>query len=139
MDLKIENSKDIIREAIERYDKLIVACSFGKDSIVLVHLCIEIKPDIPIFTVMTPFKPKETLELKDEVIKLWDLNIIEYWSKDEVANDLWKTDPDECCRILKVEPTKEALADYDCWISGLRNTEGRTRARDFAIPREELV
>jgi phosphoadenosine phosphosulfate reductase len=132
MDLKIENSKDIIREAIERYDKIIVACSFGKDSIVLVHLCIEIKPDIPIFTVMTPFKPKETLELKNEVIKLWDLNIIEYWSKDEVANDLWKTDPDECCRILKVEPTKEALAEYDCWISGLRNTEGRTRV-DYQV------
>jgi phosphoadenosine phosphosulfate reductase len=132
MDPKFENSKDIIREAIKRYDKTVVACSFGKDSIVLVHLCIEIKPDISVFTVMTPFKPKETLEYKDRIIKLWNLNITEYMADNKVPQDLWKTDPDECCKILKVEPTKEAVASYDCWISGLRNNEGRTRS-DYQV------
>jgi phosphoadenosine phosphosulfate reductase len=29
--------------------------------------------------------------------------------------------------MLKVEPTREAVKNLDCWISGLRNTEGRTR------------
>ena len=35
--------------------------------------------------------------------------------------------PDECCRLLKVDPTKVAVRNLDAWITGLRNTEGQTR------------
>ncbi len=127
MDPNWEHSKEVIRECLNRYDKVAVACSFGKDSMVVVHLAIQIKPDIPIFTIMTPYKPKETFEYKNKMIKLWNLNITEYRSKKDVPKGLWKTLPDECCRILKVEPTKEAVKDLDAWITGLRSTEGRTR------------
>jgi phosphoadenosine phosphosulfate reductase len=125
---KIKNAKQIIRNAINKFgDKVAVACSFGKDSMVVVHLALQIKPDIQIFTVMTPFKPRETFEYKDQMIEKYKLNIIEYMSKKKVNPDLPKTDPDECCRILKVEPTKQAVGNLDAWICGLRNTEGRTR------------
>jgi phosphoadenosine phosphosulfate reductase len=127
MDEKFEHSKNVIRECLNRYDNVAVACSFGKDSMVVVHLAIQIKPDIPIFTVMTPYKPKETFEYKDKMIKLWNLNIKEFRAKQDVPKGLWKTLPDECCRILKVEPTREAVKDLDAWITGLRSTEGRTR------------
>lgn len=127
MDEKFENSKNVIKECLNRYEKVAVACSFGKDSMVVVHLALQIKPDIPIFTIMTPYKPKETFEYKDKMIKLWNLNITEYRAKKKVPEGLWKTLPDECCKILKVEPTKEAVKDLDAWITGLRSTEGRTR------------
>ncbi len=127
MDENWEHSKDVIRECLNRYEKVAVACSFGKDSMVVVHLAIKIKPDIPIFTIMTPYKPKETFEYKDKMIKLWNLNITEFRAKKEIPEGLWKTLPDECCKILKVEPTKEAVKDLDAWITGLRATEGRTR------------
>jgi len=127
MDPKFEHSKNIIQECLDRYDRIAVACSFGKDSMVVVHLAIDIKPDIPIFTIMTPYKPKVTFEYKDKITKLWKLNITEYRAKRDVPNGLWKTLPDECCNILKVEPTKEAVKDLDAWITGLRCTEGRTR------------
>ena len=39
---------------------------------------------------------------------------------------LWKTDPDQCCDIFKVQPTLRALEGLDAWITGLRRTEGRT-------------
>lgn len=35
---------------------------------------------------------------------------------------------EKCCGKPKVEKTKEALAKYDAWISGVRRTEGITRA-----------
>jgi len=125
---KINNSKKIISEALTKYgDKIQVACSFGKDSMVIVHLALQIKPDVKIFTIMTPFKPKETFVYKDQMIEHYNMNIIEYMSKETVDPNLPKTDPDECCRILKVEPTKEAVKNLDAWICGLRNTEGRTR------------
>ncbi|NPE08094.1 MAG: phosphoadenylyl-sulfate reductase [Asgard group archaeon] len=125
---KIEHSKQIISDAVKEYgDKIEVACSFGKDSMVVVHLALQIKPDIRIFSVMTPFKPKETFEYKDKMIQHYNLNLVEYMSKELVDPDLPKTDPNECCRILKVEPTKEAVKGLQAWICGLRNTEGRTR------------
>ncbi len=125
---KTEHAKQIISDAVKEYgDKVEVACSFGKDSMVVVHLALQVKPDIRIFTVMTPFKPKETFEYKDQMTQHYNLNIVEYMSKEKVDFDLPVTNPDECCRILKVEPTKEAVKNLDAWICGLRNTEGRTR------------
>ena len=124
---KIEHSKNLIKEAIEKYPRIAVAVSWGKDSMVLLHLVRQIKPDIPVFTVVTPFKPKETLEFKDRIIKEWNLNIREYRSREKPIPGLWQTDPDECCRIFKVEPTREAVKDLDAWLTGLRKTEGRTR------------
>lgn len=125
---KIKHAREIISDAIEEYgDKVQVACSFGKDSMVVVHLALQIKPDVKIFTVVTPFKPKETFEYKDQMIQHYNLNLVEFMSKEKVDKNLLKTNPDECCRILKVEPTKEAVKNLDAWICGLRNTEGRTR------------
>ncbi|NHJ86516.1 MAG: phosphoadenylyl-sulfate reductase [Asgard group archaeon] len=125
---KVEQSKKIIADAIERFgDNVQVACSFGKDSMVVLHLALQVKPDIGVFTVMTPYKPKETFEYKDQMIKYYNLNIKEFMSKEKVDPNLPKTDPDKCCQIFKVEPTKEAVKDLNAWICGLRNTEGRTR------------
>lgn len=124
---KIAHSLDLVRDAVEKYPKIGVACSFGKDSAVVVHLAQIVKKDIHVFAVMTRFKPKETFEYKDMLIKEWNLNLKEYSSDVEIPEELYKTDPDECCRLLKVEPTKEAVKDMDCWICGLRSTEGRTR------------
>lgn len=125
---KIKKAKAIIENALIKHgDKVIISCSFGKDSITVVHLALQIKKDFPIFSVLTKFKPRETFEYKDKISKLWNLNLNVYQSKQDVPPDLYKTNPDECCHILKVEPTKEALKNYDAWICGLRKTEGRTR------------
>lgn len=157
MEEKIKRAKELIKDAIEKYPKIAVACSFGKDSIVTVHLAQQVKKDIPIFSVMTMFKPEETLEYLVKMDKEMDMSLkvflvaneipgilngnglnIELLStkeffekarkaKEKTGKEIYSVDPDECCRMLKVEPTKEAVKDLDCWICGLRNTEGRTR------------
>jgi phosphoadenosine phosphosulfate reductase len=37
--------------------------------------------------------------------------------------------PDLCCNLLKVKPVQQAITEMgvDCWVTGLRCTEGRTR------------
>jgi len=127
VDPKFEHSREVLKQAIDKYENIAIACSFGKDSVVLVHLALTVKPDVQVFTVMTPYKPKETFEYKDMLAKEWNLNLAEFMAEDEVPEGLWNTDPDECCRILKVEPTKKAVAGLDAWVTGLRCTEGRTR------------
>ncbi|MFX0168062.1 MAG: phosphoadenylyl-sulfate reductase [Candidatus Hodarchaeota archaeon] len=127
---KIEASKQIIAKALEKYPRTAVACSFGKDSLVVLALAREVKPDIPVFSVLTPMKPPETFAFKEELEHFWNINISVYMADQEPIPDLWKTDPDQCCQIFKVEPTLEALKGLDAWITGLRRTEGRTRT-DF--------
>ena len=47
----------------------------------------------------------------------------------EIPDKLYETDPDRCCELLKVQPTRDAVKKMgvSCWITGLRCTEGRTR------------
>ncbi len=156
MEAKVEHAKQIVESTLHTYKRVAVACSFGKDSMVTVHLAREVDPHIKIFAVMTRFKPKETFdylrlvnnrmnlgttvymvaddippELQDGDLDVRLLPTDEFRRKAEQVNDmgkqLYQVDPDECCRLLKVEPTRVAVQDLDAWICGLRNTEGRTR------------
>jgi phosphoadenosine phosphosulfate reductase len=158
MEDKIEHARHLIREAIREYPRIAIACSFGKDSMVTVHLARQVDPDIEIFSIMTPYKPNETFEYLKIMNQRWHLNTRVYivaenipevfrngpsldvrlaspdefqqkaaQVKTKMGKELYEVDPDECCRLLKVEPTKLAVRDLDAWICGLRNTEGRTR------------
>ena len=137
---KIDFSKQIIADAVSKYPRIAVACSFGKDSMVVLHLARQVKPDIEVFSVLTPMKPKETFEFKDFVAKKWQLKLRVYMADQKPIEGLWRTDPDRCCRIFKVEPTKQALRNLDAWITGLRRTEGRTRTDyDYVEPCDGTV
>jgi len=46
MEGKIERAKKLIEEAVRNYPRVAVACSFGKDSMVTVHLAREVDPEI---------------------------------------------------------------------------------------------
>lgn len=122
---KIEDAKDLISKAITDFPKIALASSFGKDSMVVLHIALQVKPDISVFSVMTPFKPKDTLAYKKQMSKLWSLNIKTHERGFIEPSLLW--DVDKCCQYYKVEPTKKAVKNLDAWITGLRRTEGRTR------------
>ena len=154
---KINHSKNLIRESAQKYKNIAAACSFGKDSIVVVHLAKSVAPEIPIFYTATVFKPSETLEYAVEMNKRLNLNMKVYLVANEIPQifkdsgvevillptrefdeaekqsrvsqkkSLFETNPDICCQLLKVEPTKEAVKNLDAWFTGLRRTEGYTR------------
>jgi phosphoadenosine phosphosulfate reductase len=123
---KIEHSRSLIAKALSKF-KTVVAVSWGKDSMATLHLALQVDKNIPCFTVITDKKPRETIEYMERMRQEWRLNLKVYKSDVKVPDNLPYTDPDECCRILKVEPTLKAIKGYECWITGLRNTEGRTR------------
>ncbi len=62
MEDKIEHAKKLIEDAVRNYPKIAVACSFGKDSMVAIHLAREVDPEIKIFSIMTQLKPRETFD-----------------------------------------------------------------------------
>lgn len=142
---KIDKAKTLIKKTLKEYKNVAVACSFGKDSMVALHLALQVKPDIQVFSVMTPFKPKVTKEYKKAMEELYNLNIKTYEEKQVVWEMPWRlyeTNPDECCNVYKVEPTKWAIKELelDAWITGLRRTEGRTRTNyDYTETRSGLI
>lgn len=129
---KVERSLGLIEEAHEEYgDRLVVANSLGKDSCAVWHLAKLVSPDIRGFIVTTRFKPKETVEFMHQMVCLYpELEV--YRNDEPIPDKLYETDPDLCCDILKVQPTRRAIEEMGvaCWVTGLRCTEGRTRT-DF--------
>jgi len=135
---KVERSLDLIDRAYKEFgDGLVVANSLGKDSSAVWHLAKRVSPKIRGFIVTTRFKPAETRKfMAEEVARYPDLQV--FSNEEDVPDKLYQTDPDKCCEILKVEPTRKAVKEMGvaCWITGLRCTEGRTRTNFKEI--EEL-
>jgi len=129
---KVERSLELIRSAYEHYgDRLVVANSLGKDSMVVWDLAKRVSPTIRGFIVTTRYKPRQTVQFMNELVARYpELQI--FRNDAEIEPELYKTDPDRCCDLLKVEPTRRAIEEMDvaCWVTGLRCTEGRTRT-DF--------
>ncbi len=126
---KVDRSLALIGRAYAEFGpRLVVGNSLGKDSSVVWHLAKRVGSDIAGFIVTTRFKPPETKRFMLEQVRQFpELRV--FSSDAEVPADLYRTDPDRCCELLKVEPTRRAIKDMDagCWITGLRCTEGRTR------------
>jgi len=136
---KVERARKLIAKYYGACgDKLVVAVSCGKDSSVVWDLAHSVVPGIRGFMVMTRFKPKETWEFARMMVGKYP-NLKIFTNDQELpAEDLYRTDPDLCCDLLKVRPVAAAIAEFGAkaWITGLRCTEGRTRTEYAEV--EEL-
>ena len=135
---KVDRSLELIDRAYKEIgDKLVVANSLGKDSSAVWHLAKRVSPKIRGFIVDRKSKPKETKQfMAEEVARYPELKV--FSNDEEIPDKLYETDPDKCCEILKVQPVRQAVQEMnvECWVTGLRCTEGRTRTNYKEI--EEL-
>lgn len=126
---KVERSLMLIEEAYEMYGEgFVVANSLGKDSVCVWALAKMVSPKIRGFIVTTRFKPPATVSFMHEIEEEYpELRI--YKNEEEIPERLYENNPDRCCNILKVLPTRWAIEEMNvtCWVTGLRCTEGRTR------------
>jgi phosphoadenosine phosphosulfate reductase len=129
---KVERSLSLIDEAYRQHgERLVVANSLGKDSCVVWDLAKRISPRIRGFIITTRFKPAETKQfMRETVARYPELQV--YENREPIPERLYEIEPDRCCDVLKVEPTRRAIEEMNvsCWVTGLRCTEGRTRT-DF--------
>jgi phosphoadenosine phosphosulfate reductase len=131
--------QDLLTEAIKRFaPKIVLACSFGAEDVVLVDMVHRIDPSIPLFYLDTDFLFPETYATRDRIIQQYALTqsqVIQVRSlltPDQQAAQhgpaLWSTEPDRCCQLRKVEPLTRVLKGYDAWITGIRRDQSPTRA-----------
>jgi phosphoadenosine phosphosulfate reductase len=133
-DEKTQIAKDLIVQQLAQGGLACVTSSFQTECVVLVHMVVEQKPDIPVLFLETGYHFPETLEYRDRMTAEWKLNLFNLESKQSVADQeaqfgiLNQTRPDQCCKMRKVEPLFAGLAGYDTWFTALRREQSPTRA-----------
>ncbi|MFC0212788.1 phosphoadenylyl-sulfate reductase [Paenibacillus chartarius] len=125
----------IIEWAVKTFPKLTLACSFGAEDVVLVDMLQKISPTTDIFYLDTNVHFQETYETRDRLEARYGTKFVQVLPKltlDEQAaqygDELWKSDPTQCCNIRKVDPLTDILKNYDAWITGIRRDQAPTRA-----------
>jgi phosphoadenosine phosphosulfate reductase len=128
-------AEELIRWAYGEFgERLVLTCSWQKQSSVLVHMVSELGLEVDVVELDTHLFFRETYETREQLVQRYGLKLIrpdiitvaEQHAR-EGAN-LWERDPDRCCHIRKVEPLLRALRPYDAWISGIRRDQSPSRA-----------
>lgn len=131
--------QDVLAAAIRRFaPKIVLACSFGAEDVVLVDMVQRIDPSVPLFYLDTDFLFPETYATRDRIVEHYGLQpaqVIQMKSlltparQAELHGDaLWAKDPDRCCQLRKVEPLTRVLKGFDAWITGIRRDQAPSRA-----------
>jgi phosphoadenosine phosphosulfate reductase len=101
----------------------------------LPHLVSQHAPGVDVLFLDTGYHFAETLGARDEVDFSLDVTVRSIRPRLSVAEQdaqygprLHDRDPGACCRMRKVEPLRETLAEYECWMSGVRRDESARRA-----------
>ena len=128
---------EIVRISIEKLfpGSIGAVSSFGADSAALLKLIADADADTPVMFLDTGQHFGETLDYRDELaadLGLSNLKIIhpqgDALTRFDPADDLHKTDTDQCCDIRKVEPMARAVAPFDAWFTGRKRYQNAQRA-----------
>ncbi|MGG5258857.1 phosphoadenylyl-sulfate reductase [Phycicoccus avicenniae] len=112
-----------------------LAVASSMENAALPHLVSQHAPGVDIVFLDTGYHFAETLGARDEVEFSLDVTVRSIRPRLSVAEQdaaygprLHDRDPGACCRMRKVEPLREALTAYECWMSGVRRDESAARA-----------
>ncbi len=126
--------QDILRWAIETYSSEAgLSSSFGGESAALIHMAIQIKPDLPILFLDTGFLFKETHRFMEDLRARWNLNVRVFRATPQQIEQTKKNLAErrditgECCDDAKVDLMQRSLAGLRCWIAGLRRNQTKNR------------
>ncbi|MGA9061499.1 MAG: phosphoadenylyl-sulfate reductase [Terracidiphilus sp.] len=128
---------DLVRAALTRevtgMGDVCLTCSFQAEDVLLAKLAIAIDARIPVLFLDTGYHFAETYAYRDRMAREWGLNLINLLPGKTVAEQetehglLYRSAPDRCCGLRKVEPLFKALAEYRVWLTGLRREQARSR------------
>ena len=127
----------IIREVAAECEKPVMLYSIGKDSSVMLHLARKAfypeKPPFPFLHVNTTWKFKEMIRFRDETMKKYGLQLIEYINQEGVKQGVNPFDYGAAYTdIMKTQALKQALHKYGftAAFGGGRRDEEKSRAKE---------
>ena len=134
-DVEALTPEEVLGFVLEHFPgRVSLACSFQKEEAVLLEMLFALEPKARVFALDTHVLFPETFAVWREVERRYGTKIEVYEGPSlgrQAAvhgDELWRSKPDLCCSIRKVEPLNRALADLDAWITGLRRDQSPARA-----------
>lgn len=133
----------VISDVLARAKAPCLTSSFQAECVVLTHLLLESKPDIPVLFLDTVHHFAETYAYRDEIADRWNLNLMNLRAA-EPQPGLWRESTDRCCAVHKVGPLFAALEQYDVWFTALRREQSPSRANlqeiePFRLPSGKII
>ena len=123
-------------------ERCAVACSFGKDSMAVLRLALDIDPNINVVWCDTKCEHPETYKFAKKIIAEWNLNItiakapqgVNFWSIAKqyglpAIRGEGKNRVPKCCQILKDNPSNEVYRNLGikCVMTGITADESHQR------------
>jgi len=154
---KVALANEVLRTLFDATDKVAVAFSGGRDSLVALHLTIQIKPDVPVVFVNTSIEFPETRAYVRQLARAWNLNLhevkptVNFWKlaeeqgipvagrgnttfMREISKKAGVKLSNSCCRRMKETPARQFYRAHgiEGVVTGLRVSESLMRKLNFA-------
>lgn len=147
-EVKLAETKDVIKHHFEEFgDKVVVAFSGGKDSEVVLWLCLQVNPNVAVVFNNTGVEYPETVGFVSMLADAWNLNLIvthperNFWACAEQygfpdgSKTKAKSHGGACCYWLKEKPMLLAIRG-NSWLGYFTGeTAVESRPRMFAALR----
>lgn len=126
--------EDVLRWTAETFGPDVAASSsFQSQSVPLLHMISRACPQLPVMFLDTGFHFPETIAFRDRLVGELGLNLqvlhcrIPRDAFMRCYGTLYRSDPDLCCYLNKVEPLARALAGKAAWVAGIRRDQTAAR------------
>jgi phosphoadenosine phosphosulfate reductase len=124
---------EIMAAAVARHPgRIALACSFGAEDCLLVHLIATAGLLVDVFTLDTGYLFPETYELWRELEARYRIRIEPAPGgapkAGPAATPPWEVDADGCCDVRKVQPLRAKLGTLGAWVTGIRRDQTPERA-----------
>ena len=140
-ELRNQTPLEIVRWAVARaHGRAVVSTNFRPYEAVLLHLCTQVKPDIPVLWVDHGYNRPATYKHAERLGKLLRLNLKTYLPRitpahrDAVHGPVPATDDEEGLKqfsaMMKLEPFQRGMKELApiVWFTGLRKVQNPNRA-----------
>jgi sulfate adenylyltransferase subunit 2 len=131
-------SIQIMREVVAECEKPVMLYSIGKDSAAMLHVALKAfypaPPPFPLLHVDTRWKFRAMYQLREEITRKFNLELIIYTNPDGVAQDINPFTHGSAIHtdVMKTQGLKQALDKYqfDAAFGGARRDEEKSRAKE---------
>lgn len=127
---------EILDWALETYaEGLTFSVSFGgAEGMVLLDMLWRRGERIRVYTLDTGFLFADTIRFRGQVTERYGMPVevvrpeltVDKQAK-QLGEQLYRSNPDLCCYMRKVEPHIRALEGYDAWLTGIRRAQTKQR------------
>jgi phosphoadenosine phosphosulfate reductase len=150
LDERVQEASALIREILSEGGSACLTSSFQAECVALTDMVAEHAPNIPVLFLDTGYHFAETYAYRDQLVERFGWNLVNLTPRLTVAEQesqfgiLYRSEPDRCCAMRKVEPLFAGLESYDVWFTALRREQSPTRANlqaadHFRLPSGKVI